>query len=157
MHELKNLATSKKILSHTWSLQPPVSLSPVWPPCSSSLATFARPHFPRELFNRISPAWFLLNFQDIYKYECRQINKSKCTERWPNRRKGDRGLQWPSVWKILFCICGNLQFTHSWVRFYQAFAAKIFVGWENYPQSWNPYFLGVHSPVWLFKSGGDPV
>ena len=45
MRELKKLATLKKNLSHTWSLQPPVSLPPVWPPCSAHLATSASPHF----------------------------------------------------------------------------------------------------------------
>ena len=45
MRELKILATLKKILSHTCSQQPPVSLPPIWPPCSPHLATSARPHF----------------------------------------------------------------------------------------------------------------
>ena len=77
--------------------------------------------------------------------------------RWPNRGKGDRGLLWPSVWKNFFQSGQILQFTHDLFQFCKAFVTKNFVGWENDSQSWNPCFLGVRSPVWLFKSGGDPV
>ena len=63
--------------------------------------------------------------------------------RWPNGRKGDRRLLWPSVWKIFFRSGQILQFTHDLFQFYQAFATKNFVGWENDSQSWNPCFLGV--------------
>ena len=72
--------------------------------------------------------------------------------RWPNGRKGDRGLQWPSVWKIFFRSGQNLQFMHDLFQFYKAFATKNFVVWENDSQSWNPCFLGVRSPNQLPKA-----
>ena len=72
--------------------------------------------------------------------------------RWPNGRKGDRRLLWPSVWKIFFRSGQILQFTHDLFQFYQAFGTKNFVGWENDSQSWNPCFLGVRSPNQLPKA-----
>ena len=72
--------------------------------------------------------------------------------RWPNGRKGDRRLLWPSVWKIFFRSGKIPQFTHDLFQFYQAFATKNFVGWENDSQSWNPCFLGVRSPNQLPKA-----
>ena len=41
---------------------------------------------------------------------------------------------------------------HDLFQFYQAFATKNFVGWENDSQSWNPCFLGVRSPNQLPKA-----
>ena len=156
MRKLRNLATlKKKSFTHL------VTAASCLP--SAHLATLHRPFghlcqaifssvFPTDLFNHISSARFLLNLHEIY-------NKSKSTlsERWPNARKGDRRLLWASAWKTFFWSGQNLQFTHDLFQFYQAFATKKFVGWENEPQSWNPCFLGVRSPVWLFQSGGDPV
>ena len=58
---------------------------PIWPP------------LPDHIFIRISDEAVQSYFSspisiEFMKYYGRQINKSKCTERWPNWRKGDRGL-----------------------------------------------------------------
>ena len=58
---------------------------PIWPP------------LPDHIFIRISDEAVQSYFSspisiEFMKYYGRQINKSKCTERWPNWGKGDRGL-----------------------------------------------------------------
>ena len=149
MCELKILATSKKNLSHTCSQQPPVSLPPIWPPFRT-LGFFCK---------------FLANSIEIglEKYDWTAMLEIQMNmwpgrggqmggARWPNRGKGDRGLLWASVWKNFFRSGQNLQFTHGLFQFYQAFATKNFVGWENDSQSWNPCFLGVRSPNQLPKA-----
>ena len=51
----------------------------------------------------------------------------------------------------------NLVSTHGRFQWYPILPAQNFYGCQNDLQSWNPTFLGIHSPAWLFKSGGDPV
>ena len=66
MRELKSLATLKKNLSHTWSLQPPVSLHPVWPPCSSNLATSVKACCTNGFLDFLDLYLFRANISDLY-------------------------------------------------------------------------------------------
>ena len=146
MRELKILATSKKFfytLGH-----------------SSPLSSF-RPfgHLAVQLDLLICLPSYFTNMIEIglEKYDWTALTEIQMKmwpgrggqmggERWPYGRKGDRGLQWPSLGKIFFQSGQNLQFTHDLFQFYKAFATKNFVVWENDSQSWNPCFLGVRSP-----------
>ena len=53
MRELQILATSEKILSHTWSLQPSVSLPPIWP----SFSTLGFVDLPTVIFQKYNRNW----------------------------------------------------------------------------------------------------
>ena len=59
--------------------------------------------------------------------------------------------------RIFFEVAKIFNSRLAYSIFFKAFATKKNDGRENDSQSWNPCFLGVRSPVWLFKSGGDPV
>ena len=72
MRELKNLATLKKILPHTWSQQPPVSLPPIWPPWTSHSATSGKPHFHLYFWRSCSIIFLQTNFYHI----CRKDQRS---------------------------------------------------------------------------------
>ena len=54
-----------------------------------------------------------------------------------------------AVAKIITSRIEDSKYTPFWL-------AKNFVGWENDLQSWNPCFLGVRSPVWLFEVRRGP-
>ena len=143
----------RKKFFHTLGHSSP--LSPFRP--FGHLAPLIWPPLPGHIFICISDDAVQSYFSspisiEFMKYYGWKINKSKCTERWSNGRKGDRGLQWPSVWKNYFWSGQNLQFTYDLFQFYKAFATKNFVFWEDDSQSGNPCFLGVRSPNQLPKA-----
>ena len=153
MRELRNLATSKKIfhtLGHSSLLSPFRPFGhlgpPIWPPLAGHIFICISDEVVQSYFSRPISLKFAGNLQQIQVY--RKVAK------WA---EGRQEAAVSKCVKEFFWSGQNLQFTHDLFQFYQAFATKKFVGWENYPQSWNPCFLGVRSPVWLFKSGGDPV
>ena len=79
MRELKILATSKNILSHTWSLQPPVSLPPIWPPFS----TLGFVDLPTVVFHKFNRNWA----GEIWLNSIvRNTDENVAWQRWPNGR-----------------------------------------------------------------------
>ena len=90
-----------------------------------------------------------------HKYEWKQIDKSCCSEKWPNWRKGVRGLQWQSEWMNFFCGGQNHYFTHRGFQIYPILAGQKFCWLRKWPPKLKSlFFRGSFTRLTFWSQAG---